>query len=236
MITKSINTVICMTDNQVDDIKLTYREKVKNNSIELPPIYSLNRWLTKEFQEFCMVSQIDKIYSVLNGIEEKILWEKIIKRDLKEQKIQKKQIDNITEKVISADKIIRQYKIKNTELKAYEHNSEEQSKFNKWLNQFNSYCEQKSLISKLSFIEFFIEIQKEHNIIKNQKLLLVGFDNLNPLYEDLVSVLNKTNSLNDYEYKEEKIERQQKIECERVREDYFEPMTQEGVNRFLDMY
>ena len=132
MITKSINTVICMTDNQVDDIKLTYREKVKNNSIELPPIYSLNRWLTKEFQEFCMVSQIDKIYSVLNGIEEKILWEKIIKRDLKEQKIQKKQIDNITEKVISADKIIRQYKIKNTELKAYEHNSEEQSKLNKW--------------------------------------------------------------------------------------------------------
>ena len=219
MITKSINTVICMTDNQVDDIKLTYREKVKNNSIELPPIYSLNRWLTKEFQEFCMVSQIDKIYSVLNGIEEKILWEKIIKRDLKEQKIQKKQIDNITEKVISADKIIRQYKIKNTELKAYEHNSEEQSKFNKWLNQFNSYCEQKSLISKLSFIEFFIEIQKEHNIIKNQKLLLVGFDNLNPLYEDLVSVLNKTNSLNDYEYKEEKIERQQKIECENVEDE-----------------
>ena len=219
MITKSINTVICMTDNQVDDIKLTYREKVKNNSVELPPIYSLNRWLTKEFQEFCMVSQIDKIYSVLNGIEEKILWEKIIKRDLKEQKIQKKQIDNITEKVISADKIIRQYKIKNTELKAYEHNSEEQSKFNKWLNQFNSYCEQKSLISKLSFIEFFIEIQKEHNIIKNQKLLLVGFDNLNPLYEDLVSVLNKTNSLNDYEYKEEKIERQQKIECENVEDE-----------------
>ena len=219
MITKSIDTIICMTDNQVDDIKLTYREKVKNNSIELPPIYSLNRWLNKEFQEFCMVSQIDKIYSILNGIEEKILWKKIIKRDLKEQKIQKKQVDNITEKVISADKIIRQYKIKNTELKAYEHNSEEQGKFNKWLNQFDSYCKQKSLVSKLSFIEFFIEIQKEHNIIKKQKLLLVGFDNLNPLYEDLVSVLNKTNSLNDYEYKEEKIEHQQKIECENAEDE-----------------
>lgn len=30
--------------------------------------------------------------------------------------------------------------------------------------------------------------------------------------------------------------KQQQIECERVREDYFEPMTQEGINRFLDTY
>ena len=108
-----------------------------------------------------MVSESNENYSVLNGTEEKILWEKIIKKDLKEQKFQKKQIQSITEKVISADKIIKQYKIKNSELKAYEHNSEERSKFNKWLNQFSSYCKQKSLVSKLSFIEFFIEKQKK---------------------------------------------------------------------------
>jgi probable DNA repair protein len=214
MIIKSNDTVVCMTDNQVEDIKLIYKEKIKNNSIKLPRIYSINRWLTKEFQEFCMVSKINKSYSILNGIEEKILWEKIIKKDLKEQKFQKKQIESITEKVISADKIIKQYKIKNSELKAYEHNSEERSKFNKWLNQFNSYCKQKSLLSKLSFIEFFIEKQKKHNIIENQELVLVGFDDLNPLYEDLINVLNKTNSLRDFEYKEEEEEiKQLEIEC-----------------------
>ncbi len=56
-----------------------------------------------------MVSEINENYSILNGIEEKILWEKIINKDLKEQKFQKKQIESITEKVISADKIIREY-------------------------------------------------------------------------------------------------------------------------------
>ena len=30
--------------------------------------------------------------------------------------------------------------------------------------------------------------------------------------------------------------KQQQVDCEKVREDYFEPMTQEGVNRFLDTY
>ena len=131
----------------------------------------------------------------------KYYGKKIIQKDLKEQKFQKKQIESITKKVISADKIIKEYKIKNSELKDYEF-SDEEKKFNKWLNQFKSHCKQKSLISKLSFIEFFIEKQIEHNIIKNEELLLVGFDNRNPLYENLINVLDKTNSLRDYEYKE----------------------------------
>ena len=213
MIPKSTDTIICMTDNQVEDIKSLYKEKIEKKSIKIPPIYSINRWLIKEYKEFCMVSESNENYSVLNGIEEKILWEKIIQKDLKEQKFQKKQIESITEKVITADKIIREYKIKNSELKDYEF-SDEERKFNKWLNQFKSLCKQKSLISKLSFIEFFIEKQIEHNIIKNEELLFVGFDNRNPLYENLINVLNITNSLRDFEYKEEEIKRSQKIECE----------------------
>ena len=218
MIIKSDNTVICMTDNQVEDIKLIFKEKIKNNSIKLPRIYSINRWLNREFQEFCMVSQIDKNYSIINGIEEKILWERIIKKDLKEQEFQKKQIESITEKVINADKIIRQYKIKDAELKEHAY-SEEEKKFNKWINEFKSQCKQKSLISKLSFIEFFIEKQKEHNIIENQELLLFGFDNLNPLYEDLIKVLKKTNSLSEYKYEEGNIERLQKIQCKNAEDE-----------------
>ena len=120
MIPKSTDTIICMTDNQVEDIKSLYKEKIEKKSIKIPPIYSINRWLIKEYKEFCMVSESNENYSVLNGIEEKILWEKIIQKDLKEQKFQKKQIESITEKVITADKIIREYKIKNSELKDYE--------------------------------------------------------------------------------------------------------------------
>ena len=154
MIIKSDNTIICMTDKQVEDIKSSYTEKIEKKSIKLPPIYSLNRWLIKEYKEFCMVSEINENYSILNGIEEKILWKKIINKDLKEQKFQKKQIESITEKVISADKIIRQYRIKKNELKEYEF-SEEEKKFNKWLNQFKSQCKSEELISKLSWHRVF---------------------------------------------------------------------------------
>ena len=61
---------------------------------------------------------------------------------------------------------------------------------------------------------YYIENYIEHNIIKNEELLFVGFDNRNPLFENLINVLNKTNSLRDFEYKEEEIKRSQKIECE----------------------
>lgn len=213
MLPKSTDKIICMTDSQVEDIKSLYKEKIEKKSIKIPPVHSIIRWLIKEYEEFCMVSESNENYSVLNGIEEKILWKKIIQKDLKEQKFQKKQIESITKKVISADKIIKEYKIKNSELKDYEF-SDEEKKFNKWLNQFKSHCKQKSLICKLSFIEFFIEKQIEHNIIKNEELLLVGFDNRNPLYENLINVLDKTNSLRDYEYKKEEIKRLQEIECE----------------------
>jgi len=218
MIIKSIDTIICMTDNQVEDIKLTYKEKIKRKSIQLPPIYSVNRWLKKEYQEFCMVGPVNESYSILNGIEEKILWEKIIKKDLKEKKILKKQIDSIVEKVISADKIIREYRIKNSELKDYEF-TEEGKKFNKWLDQFKNHCNQKKLLSRIYFIEFFIEKQEELNIVNNQELMLVGFDDKKPLYEKLFNVLTKKNKIKDRKCKEEKIKRLQEIQCEDVDEE-----------------
>ena len=90
MFIKSIDTIICMTDNQVEDMRLVFKEKIKRNSMQLPPIYSVDSWVKKEYQEFCMVGPVNESYSILNGIEEKILWEKIIKNDLKEEKFQKK--------------------------------------------------------------------------------------------------------------------------------------------------
>ena len=52
MIPKSNDTIICMADSQVEDIKSLYKEKIEKKSIKLPPIYSINRWLIKEYKEF----------------------------------------------------------------------------------------------------------------------------------------------------------------------------------------
>ena len=133
MLLNTTSKIICMTENQVKDILLIYKENQQKKTVRLPNIYSLNRWLKKEYQEFCMVGSINENYRILNGIEEKILWEKIIKNDLKGDKFQKNQIDSIIEKVISADQKIREYRIKNIELKDYIFTVEGR-KFNKWFD------------------------------------------------------------------------------------------------------
>ena len=215
MYPKLTNTIICMTDDQVENIKLLFKQKIQKKSIQLPAIYSLNHWLKKEYKEFCMVGSIDESYRILNGIEEKLLWERIIHKGLDGKNFQKKQIDNITEKVISADRLIREYKIKNDELKKHETNIEKKE-FNRWLNEFDSYCKQNKLLSRLKFIEFFIDKQMEHTLVDNKELMLIGFDNKSPLYEELFSVLNEKNNVEDYKVKQaEKIKRQE-IKCEDV--------------------
>jgi probable DNA repair protein len=226
MLPKTSDTIICMTENQVHDIRLLYKQQIQKKSIRLPSIYSLNRWLKKEYQEFCMIRSINESYSILNGIEEKLLWEKIIYNGLKKENFQKRQIDNITEKVINADRLIREYKITDIELKNKDNwLSHEVHKFNKWRDEFNSYCVEQKLLSRLRFIEFFIGKQREYKIINKQELLIVGFDNKSPLYQKLIDTLAEKNKVKDYKNKENKIKRRQKIVCKNI-EDEIKEVTQ----------
>ena len=181
MLSNTTSTVICMTENQVEDFRMIFKDEHQKKTIQLPGIYSLNRWLKKAYQEFCMIGPIGEVFNIMNGIEERLLWEKIIKTDLKSQNFLKTQIDGITEKVISADSLIRGNIISKDELKQNE-TYQEIRNFNEWSNQFNDYCLDNKLLSRNGFIEYFIKKQKEFGIINNQELLLVGFDDNSPLY------------------------------------------------------
>ena len=218
MLSNTTSTVICMTENQVEDFRMIFKDKHQKKTIQLPGIYSLNRWLKKEYQEFCMIGPIGEVFNIMNGIEERLLWEKIIKTDLKSQNFLKTQIDGITEKVISADSLIRGNIISKDELKQNE-TYQEIRNFNEWSNQFNDYCLDNKLLSRNGFIEYFIKKQKEFGIIDNQELLLVGFDDNSPLYENLINALKERNELKNYKTKEEKLKKQRKIECENVEDE-----------------
>jgi len=135
MLLNTKSTVICMTENQVEDIRMIFKDKHQKKTIQLPGIYSLNRWLKKEYQEFCMIGPIGEFFNIMNGIEEKLLWERIIKNDFNNQSLLKGQIDGITDKVISADRLIRENIISKDELKKNE-TYQELRDFNEWRNQF----------------------------------------------------------------------------------------------------
>ena len=218
MLSNTTSTVICMTENQVEDFRMIFKDEHQKKTIQLPGIYSLNRWLKKEYQEFCMIGPIGKVFNIMNGIEERLLWEKIIKTGLKSQNFLKTQIDGITEKVISADSLIRENIISKDELKQNE-TYQEIRNFNEWSNQFNDYCLDNKLLSRNGFIEYFIKKQKEFGIIDNQELLLVGFDDNSPLYENLINALKERNELKNYKTQEEKLKKQRKIECENVEDE-----------------
>ena len=218
MLSNTTSTVICMTENQVEDFRMISKDKHQKKTIQLPGIYSLNRWLKKAYQEFCMIGPIGEVFNIMNGIEERLLWEKIIKTDLKSQNFLKTQIDGITEKVISADSLIRGNIISKDELKQNE-TYQEIRNFNEWSNQFNDYCLDNKLLSRNGFIEYFIKKQKEFGIINNQELLLVGFDDNSPLYENLLNALKERNELKNFKIQEEKLKKQRKIECENVEDE-----------------
>ena len=218
MLSNTTSTVICMTENQVEDFRMIFKDEHQKKTIQLPGIYSLNRWLKKEYQEFCMIGPIGEVFKIMNGIEERLLWEKIIKTGLKSQNFLKTQIDGITEKVISADSLIRENIISKDELKQNE-TYQEIRNFNEWSNQFNDYCLDNKLLSRNGFIEYFIKKQKEFGIIDNQELLLVGFDDNSPLYENLINALKERNELKNYKTQEEKLKKQRKIECENVEDE-----------------
>jgi len=218
MLSNTTSTVICITENQVEDIRLIFKDRHQKKTIQLPSIYSLNRWLKKEYQEFCMIGPIGEVFNIMNGIEERLLWEKIIKTGLKSQNFLKTQIDDITEKVISADSLIREKIISKDELKQNE-TYQEIRDFNEWSNQFNDYCLDNKLLSRNGFIEYFIKKQKEFGIINNQELLLVGFDDNSPLYENLLNALKERNELKNFKIQEEKLKKQRKIECENVEDE-----------------
>ena len=80
---------------------------------------------------------IDMPYRILNGIEEKLLWESCIKRD-KKSFFDLSNIENLSETAIQANRLIDQFNIGENTLKS-EERSEEHAFFNAWRLIFKKY-------------------------------------------------------------------------------------------------
>ena len=83
MMKESYSYVICENENQVYDIRLTFKKQSKNSALKVPKIETLDIWLANAYQDYLLKEITHEELYLLNGIEEKIIWEKIIKNDLK---------------------------------------------------------------------------------------------------------------------------------------------------------
>ena len=196
MFTNSYNAILCQTENQVNDIQMIFRNKNKNTPI--PEIKVIDRWLFEKFEEFCMIKFSDKNYKLLNGIDEKFIWEEIIKSEkvLSKPNFAQHDIENLCQLARTANKQIEEYCINKEDLRE---NTATNGIIMKWREKFKERCKHLKINPLYEFIPFFIEQQKNKNIINGQSLCIIGSDTNLIIYTKLIDILSRTNNVTKYE-------------------------------------
>ena len=119
MINKSYTIIVCENEIQSNDIRHIFKKQSNINVLKIPKIVTLDNWISSEYQDYLIIEKIDELL-VLNGVEEKIIWEKIIGNDLKQRQEKKvTDVTNIAQQAINANRIISTYQIDTSELKDY---------------------------------------------------------------------------------------------------------------------
>ena len=112
MINKSYTIIVCENEIQSNDIRHIFKKQSNINVLKIPKIITLDNWISSEYQDYLIIEKIDELL-VLNGVEEKIIWEKIIGNDLKQRQEKKvTDVTNIAQQAINANRIISTYQIR----------------------------------------------------------------------------------------------------------------------------
>ncbi len=197
MINKSYTIIVCENEIQSNDIRHIFKKQSNINVLKIPKIITLDNWISSEYQDYLIVEKIDELL-VLNGVEEKIIWEKIIGNDLKQRQEKKiTDVTNIAQQTINANRIISTYQIDTSELKDYIAYKEPKY-FLEWRSEFKRECTKKKLVTKYDFINKFKQLQKEKTIIKNEKILFISLDTCKDSHQKLFDELGKNNQVINY--------------------------------------
>ena len=123
-------------------------------------------------------------YRVLNGIEEKLLWESSIKQ-YKKSSFDLSNIESLSEPASHADRLIDQFLIGENTLKS-EERSEEHAFFNAWRLIFKKYCSDKRIITFSGLIKIAIEHIRNKDISINYPIHFVNFEFKTPIEESFI--------------------------------------------------
>ena len=193
MMKESYNYVICENENQAYDIRLTFKKQSKNSALKVPKIETLDIWLANAYQDYLLNESTHKELYLLNGIEEKIIWEKIIKNDLKKRQDNTvSDITNIAQQAINANRNISTYEINEAELKQ-NITYKEPKYFLDWRQSFKKECIEKNLATKYDFISIFTNLQQNKEIIKDEKILFINLDTNKKSHQKLFNQLKQVN-------------------------------------------
>ena len=128
---------------------------------------------------------INMPFRVLNGIEEKLLWESSIKQ-YKKSSFDLSNIESLSETASQANRLIDQFLIGENTLKS-EERSEEHAFFNAWRLIFKKYCNDKNIITFNGLIKIAIEHITSKDISIDCPIHFVNFDFRTPIEESFIN-------------------------------------------------
>lgn len=219
MINQFYNAILCSTSNQVDDIFQQLENKSTKDTYHRLEVLTIDQWVAKEYKnlEFINHEQIPK--QIINSIDEKFIWEKIIIDSIKKN-IHNKSITNIDELCefcMRSNKLISEYEISDKDLKM-DQSYREARIFAAWRQKFYQHIEDNHFLTRYDLIKLFTKIIDEDNFIHEQKFLVANIDPDKKNYQRLINVLAKKNQIywiNAEEKKSSpKIKRYQNIDLE----------------------
>ena len=129
-------------------------------------------------------ANINMPYRILNGIEEKLLWESSIKQ-YKKSFFDLSNIENLSETAIQANRLIDQFNIGENTLKS-EERSEEHTFFNAWRLIFKKYCSDKNVITFNDLLKITEEHIRNGDISIEHPLHFVNFEFIAPIEESFI--------------------------------------------------
>ena len=144
-------------------------------------VWALHDFINNLFKKH---PNIKMSYRVLNGVEEKLLWESSIKQ-YKKSFFDLSNIENLSETAMQANRLIDQFNIGENTLKS-EERSEEHAFFNAWRLLFKKHCSDKNVIT----FNNLLKISKEHirngDISIEHPICFVNFELTTPIEDSFI--------------------------------------------------
>lgn len=154
---------------------------------EKPAVLAIEDWLNQLWQQWVLQGDEEVLQSmVLTSHQELMLWEKIITDS--DQGCTLMRPAATAQQVSVAYKQLVLWQLDTEAIRGELSSNKDSQAFQAWLDEFKKSCSENSWITKTQAQHHLVEALSQNKLMPANKLVLVGFSRLPPLYQQLISL------------------------------------------------
>ena len=190
---------------QVHELYGAYLNLQSNTQVRpSPSISPVDIWLKTLSQQLFLEEVSLDTRTILDSYQELTLWKKIIRES--EISSPLLSLENAAPNLLEAYRLITQWQISLASLSAYQSKIESTdyiddcAAFLHWAKQYQQYCRREKLINFSELIQEILPHLESGLANLPQKIILLGFNNPPPLYQELFEILRNGVSLQTFQW------------------------------------